>query len=128
MYPAPPVTRTVPLFSSACPSAVASAEVGRRIPRSVAANGVIGETLLFHLFRSEEIAAVEYDRRFHQRLHPTEIRATELVPLGHDGEAVGVLQRVVIGREVFHLAVENPLRGLSRLRIVRLYFGAGGGE
>src|SRR6476660_5118802 len=86
MYPAPPVTRTVVFVS-------------------VPANGVIGEALVLHLGGGEEVPSVEHDRFTHQRFHPLESRVPELVPFRHDRQAVGSLERVVVGRGVEHLIV-----------------------
>src|SRR5262245_56407448 len=90
MYPAPPVTRTT--------------------GRSAAANGVVREPALLHLVGCEEVAAIEDHRRPHQRTHPLEIRPAEFVPLGHDGEAVGALERIVVARRVGDLRAEHAAR------------------
>src|SRR5688572_11539030 len=126
MYPAPPVTRTVLLVWSACLPAVASAEAGRRTPRgSVSANGVVGEAVLLHLVGRKEVPTIEHNRAFHQRLHAIEVRPSELAPLGHDRQTVGALQRLVVGREILDMAVEDATRYLCGFRVVRLNLGAG---
>src|SRR6266850_7291945 len=100
MYPAPPVTRTV--------------------DGSVAANGVIDEPALLHLLGREQVAAVAHDGRSHQLQHLFEIGAPELVPFGHDRQAVGALERVVILVRKRHAAAEDRFRDPGGLRIVCL--------
>src|SRR5688500_7467934 len=100
MYPAPPVTRTV---------------VGL-----LAADGVIGESILLHLLRSEEIPAIEDDRRTHQRAHAAEVGSPELVPFRDDGEAVRSLERVIVLGGERHARAEDGAGDLRCLWIVRL--------
>src|SRR3954467_10899507 len=99
MYPAPPVTRTV-VFGS------------------VAANGVIREAVLLHLSRGEQVPPVEHDRAAHQRLHAVEVRPPEFVPLGHDRQAIGVLQRIVVGGQVLDAFAKDAFCDLGRFGIV----------
>src|SRR5688572_31445069 len=64
--------------------------------RSAPTNGVVAEPVLLHLAGRKEVASVEDDRSAHQLAHAGEIRPAELVPFRHDGQRVGVLERVVV--------------------------------
>ena len=74
---------------------------------SAASNGVIREAVLLHLGWREEVAAVEDQRRLHQRLHAIEIGLAELIPFGHDRQRIGALQRVVVRIGVVKLVAED---------------------
>src|SRR5947209_1662011 len=67
----------------------------RVVDRRSAADGVVGEAVAAHRFRVVQVAAVEDDRFGHQPAHHLEVRMAEVLPLGHDGQAVGPLQGAV---------------------------------
>src|ERR1700730_12230308 len=103
MYPAPPVTRTLPLLAS---------------------NGEIREAERTHVLGRVEVAAVEYDRRPEKGAHLVEVGLPELVPLRHDRQRVGTDQRVVALLAERDVIFEDAARRRPRFRIVGAYRGA----
>src|SRR5580704_14313976 len=77
MYPAPPVTRTLP-------------DLG-----DLASSGEVREAERAHVLGRVQVAAVEDDRRPEKGAHLVEVGLAELVPLRHDRQRVGTDQRVV---------------------------------
>src|SRR5215813_3469869 len=78
----------------------------------------VDEPTLAHPGRVEDVPAVEDHGLFHQLLHPIEVRATELIPLGEDEQSVRILQCLVRSLGIPHTLPEMPLRHLSGDRVV----------
>src|SRR5215471_5883908 len=117
--PAPPERMTG--VSTPCDLAAS----GRR-DQLAAADGVVAEPEAVHHRRIVEIAAIEYDRCLQQLPQPLEIRATELLPLGDDGECIRPargLIRVLRQCEPSNTGVE-ALRLGTRHRVVSVHAGA----
>src|SRR5947207_727046 len=72
--------------------------------RARQADAVVVEAELLHLRRLVQVAAVEDDLAFHERLHAVEVGLAEGLPLGEDRERVGPVERVVLV-----LAVGDPV-------------------
>ena len=87
---------------------------------------MVRKPVLRHLFRGEEITAIEDDRGAHQCPHPVEIGAAELAPFGDDDQGVSTFQRIVIRGGVRNPVAKDPFGDGDRFRIVGLNLRARG--
>src|SRR5574341_2367882 len=91
-----PVSSVTPLVFKTLPSD--AKRDGPRYPchnRLPSPDPVIRKSEFAKLIPAVDVPAVENNRRFHQFFHLQEVGGAELVPLRHDGQGVGPLERVV---------------------------------
>ena len=80
----------------------------------------VGKAELAHRVRLLEIPAVENDRLLEKTLHAVEVRPAKLVPLGHDQQRIGAVDRLVVLAMVADPVAEHLAGDFHRLGVVRL--------